>query len=84
MRQMPRDSLSLAIRVGCEVHGIRVLSALFKLLDDIRLVLHIDILRLKIIVHINAELRLRQVDDMPRGRHDLIARAQVFLNCFRL
>ena len=52
---MPRNCLSLAIRVGCEINGIGGFRAFFKFLYNIRFVFHIDILRFKIMLHVNAE-----------------------------
>ena len=81
---MPRDSFSLAVRVGREIDHVACLGVLFQFLDYLRLVLHIDVLRREIMLHVNAQLGLRQVDYMPGGSYYVIALAEVLLNGFRL
>ena len=63
--KMPRDSLTLAVRVGCRVDLRRVARILFYLIDYVRLAAYVDIVRLKVIINVDAEGAFRQIADMP-------------------
>ena len=79
MRQVPRDSFSLAVRVGREIDHVAGFCVLFQFFDDLCLILHIDVLRRKIMLHINAQLGFRQVDYMSGGGYNVIAFSEVLL-----
>ena len=59
-------------------------SPLFELLDQIALPADRNILWLKIVFHVDAQFALRQVSDMSDRSNDLIGRAQIFADGFRL
>ena len=71
-RKMPRDSLSLTVRVGCEIYFGCVLCFLLDLLDYIAFAADVDIMSLEIIVNINAEGGFGQVTDVSYRCDDLI------------
>ena len=58
---MPRYCFSLAVRVGCKVDGFCVFAELLELVNDLLVILHRDILRLKIVFYINSEGALGQI-----------------------
>ena len=82
--QMPGDCLSLAVRVGCQIDFSGSLRLFFELLDQIALPADRNILWLKIVFHVDAQFALRQVSDMSDRSNDLIGRAQIFADGFRL
>ena len=82
--QVPRNSLSLSIRVGRKIYYVRCLCIFLKLFYKSSLILLVLILRLKVVVNVNSELRLRQVTDMTYRCYYGIILSEIFLNCFRL
>ena len=81
---MPRNRLSLSVRVGRKVYFVALLGALFEFLDNILLTLHVDVLRRKIMLLVNAHFGLGEVADMTHRSNNLIPRPEIFLYCFRL
>ena len=79
--QVPRNGLSLAVRVGREVDGAGRLGALFQVGDHVGAILHGQILRREVTVDIDAHRALWQVAQMPHRGHDLIVAAQIFFDC---
>ena len=82
--QMPADGLALAVRVGCEVHGIRRLGRFFQVGDNGLLALDWLVDRFKIVVHIHAEIAFLQVPEVAHAGLYLIVLAQIFSNGFGL
>ena len=82
--QVPRNSLSLSIRVGRKIYYVSCLCVFLKLFYKSRLIFLVLILRLKVVVNVNSELRLRQVTDMTYRCYYGIILSEIFLNCFRL
>ena len=83
-RKMPRDSLSLTVRVGCEIYFGCVLRFLLDLFDNITLAADIDVMSLEVIIDINAEGGFGQVTNVSYRRDDLIVRAKIALYCICL
>ena len=82
--EVPADSLALAVRVGCEVHGIRRLGGFFQVGNDGFLPLDGLVDRLEVIVYIHAEFAFLQVPKMAHAGLYLIVLAQIFSNGFGL
>ena len=82
--EMPADGLALAVRVGCEVHGVRRLGRLFQIGNDGFLALDGLVDRLKVVVHIHAEIALLQVPEVAHAGLHLVVLAQIFSNGFGL
>ena len=82
--EMPADGLALAVRVGCEVHGIRRLGGFFQVGNDGFLPLDGLVDRLEVIVYIHAEFAFLQVPEMAHAGLYLIVLAQIFSNGFGL
>ena len=82
--EVPADSLALAVRVGCEVHGIRRLGGFFQVGNDGFLPLDGLVDRLEVIVYIHAEFAFLQVPEMAHAGLYLIVLAQIFSNGFGL
>ena len=83
--QMPRDRLSLAVRVSCEVDVLCSLGCAAQLGDDRGLAGQWLIVRFKIVLQIDAHLALGQVAQVAHAGLDAIIRAEIFSNglCFR-
>ena len=81
---VPGDRLALAVRVGCEIDGLRPVGGLLELLDEVGFLLHRDIFRTEIMVQIHAHRALRQIAQMTHAGLDDIVRAEVFSDGFRL
>ena len=79
--QVPRNGLSLAVRVGREIDGSGRFGALFQVGDHVGAILHGQILRREVAVDIDAHRALGQVAQMPHRGHDLIVAAQIFFDC---
>ena len=82
--EMPADGLSLAVRVGCEVDGVRRLGGLFQIGNDGFLALDRLVDRLKVVVHIHAEIAFLQVPEVAHAGLYLVVLAQIFSNGFGL
>ena len=78
--QVPRNGLSLAVRVGREIDGAGRFGALFQVGDHVCAVLHGQVLRRKIAVNVYAHGALGQVTQVAHRGHDVIVAAQIFLN----
>ena len=77
---MPADGLSLTIRVGCEIDAIRLLRFLLQLREELALAADRDILRLIVMLDIDAEGALRHIDEMSHGGIDRILLAEKFFD----
>ena len=75
-RQMPRNRLALAVRVRRENDGLRALRFLADALKHFAASADGDIFRLKVMLHVYAELRLGQIADVSLRGFDLIASSQ--------
>src|SRR6266508_6112134 len=80
---MPGYRFTFSIRIRREQHAISSLGRLLDLGQGLRLFLNGDVLRREVILDVYAQLALRQVAQMPNGRLDGVAAAQVLANCFR-
>ena len=80
--QMPADGLALAVRVRCKEHLVALFGKAFQLANNLFLALDVDIFRLVVLLHVDAELALRQIADMAHGGRHLIAAAQIFADGF--
>ena len=63
-RQVPRDGLSLSIRVGGEIDSVRALRQLLQSGDDFFLTRNNDVISFEIVVDVNAESTFRQIFDV--------------------
>ena len=79
--QVPRNGLSLAVRVGREIDGSGRFGALFQVGDHVGAILHGQILRREVAVDIDTHRALGQVAQMAHRGHDLIVAAQIFFDC---
>ena len=82
--KVPGDSLSLTVRVGCEINFVRLGNHSFKLLDELFFALDHCVFRGKIVLYIDAQLRRREVTDMTHGSGDIVAVAEIFFYCLNL
>ena len=71
--QMPGNRFSLTIRIGCEIDLVGLPGFLLQFLNEIALAADVDIARREIMLHIDAELALWQIPQVPhRGTYDII------------
>ena len=77
--QMPGDRFSFTIRVSCQIHFVGLRRLLEQFFQKIVLAAHNDIFRFKTRFHVNAELALRQIAQMP---HRSLDRVFVFPEIF--
>ena len=75
-RQMPRNRFSLAVRVRRENDGLRALRFLADALKHFAAASDGDVLRLKIMLNVHAELGFGQIPHVALRRFDLVASAQ--------
>ena len=73
---MPRNRFSLAVRVRRENDGLRALRFLADALKHFAAAADGDVLRLKIMLNVHAELGFGQIPHVALRRFDLIASAQ--------
>ena len=81
---MPADRFSLTVRVGSQIHFLSFLRKPLEFCQGIAFSSYSNILRLVIILDINAERTLREVSHMPFGSDYIITAPQVFLDRFYL
>ena len=82
--EMPGYRFSLTVRVGSEIYGFCVFAELFELVYYILVILHRNILRLKIVFYVNSKGALRQIAQVSHGGNDLIIAAEILLDRFGL
>ena len=83
-QEMPGNGLAFTIRVRCENEAVGALDRLGDLVHDL-LRIGLDLpAHLKIIVGQNRAVLGRQVAHMAIGRDDLVVRAQILVDSFRL
>ncbi|OQC25448.1 MAG: hypothetical protein BWX70_02469 [Verrucomicrobia bacterium ADurb.Bin070] len=82
--QMPRDRLTLAVRIGREVDLVTALCRLLQLGDHLGLAFRQHILRRKAMLDIHAQRALRQVTNVTDRRLHHKTRAQNLSDCLRL
>jgi len=75
---MPGDRFAFAIGVGGEIDIFLALGGFLKLLDNLLLPMDHMKVRREVIFHVDPQLALRQIDDMPHRRLDLKILAQIF------
>src|SRR5690606_35649955 len=73
-----RDRFTLAVRVGREDHAVHGVGVAAQVLDDLALAADRHVLRLDAMLHVHAELSLRQVADMADRRLHAVALAKIF------
>ena len=81
---VPGNSLSLTVRVGCEEDLVSTLCFLLKLLNNVALATDIYIVRLEIILNVNSKRTLRQITNVTLRCNNLIVRTKVALYCIGL
>ena len=81
---MPRDGLSLAVRVGSEVDGVHLGGRFAQSLHDLFLALNDFVVRGEIVGFIHADAALGQVPDVAHAGLHQIAGAQKFLDGLHL
>ena len=72
--------LPLAVRIACQIDFIGILCLFFERTDQVPLAAHIDVFRLKVMFHINAELTFRQIAQMSHRCTNGILFAEVPLD----
>ena len=78
--QMPRDGLALAVRVGCEIDGVRGLRFLLQIVNHVFPALDGQVFRHKAALNIDAQRAFRQVTQVPHRGYHLVVRPQIFFN----
>lgn len=81
---MPRDRLSLSVRVRCEIDGVAVLGGLLELADELLLAADGLIDGLEIVLDVHTELTFGKVAQVAHTGLDLVLPAQIFSDGFRL
>lgn len=81
LEQVPRYGLSLAVLIGSQPHGLRLLGILFKIGHKRFLVGRYLIFGFEILVDVNAEILLLEVADMSVARHHLEVGSEIFSDC---
>ena len=74
---MPGDGFAFSIRVGCQIDVVAGLGGFFQIGNDFLLALDGLVVRLKIVVEVDADLALGQVTDVTHRSLDGVAVAQV-------
>jgi len=67
------DGFAFAVRIGREVHGVRILRHLAKLGDDLFFAGDDFVFGLKIMLDIHAESLLRKVHDVSERSFDFVS-----------
>ena len=76
--KVPRYSLSFAVGVGSEINGIALGNIFLYHLYYGLFVLGYDVLGLEVVLNVDAQTLLRQIADVPFGRHYPVAATQIF------
>ena len=84
LRHVPGDGLALPVGVGRDQHPLGRVGGFLDLGERLRLLLDRHVLGREAVVHIHAELALGEVADVPHGRFDRVATAQVLADRLRL
>ena len=82
--QMPGDGFALAVRVRCQIDGLHLIGGGTQLLNQLFLAPHGDIVRLKIMLQINAHFTLGQIPQVTHAGFYQVIRAKIFSDCLRL
>ena len=82
--QMPGNGLTLTVRVGCEIDGLRGSRSCLQFLDQVFLSLDRDIAGRKISLQIHTHGGFRQIPQMSHTCLDGIIGTQIFSNGLRL
>ena len=75
LRQMPGDRFAFAIRVRCQKDIAALVRRFLQILDDIRPIRRIDVLRRKAILYIDPHSTLGEITQVSHGRHDFVVRS---------
>ena len=78
---MPRNSLSLTVRVGCKIYGIGFFDKFFKFRYKVSLSADGDILRFVVILDIDSEGALGQIANMALACCYFKIFTKEFFNC---
>ena len=81
--EMPRDRLTLSIRVSRKVNFFGLLCQGFELVDHLALFIRNAVFRGEVIFNIHRDLRTQQVTHMPYGCPDGVTLAQKAPDCAR-
>ena len=81
---MPGNRFSLTVRVSCEIHFICFFHFFAKIREDISFSSDSNVLRFKIMFHINPKLTLWKIAHMSVGSCNLIIFSQKLFNCLHL
>ena len=82
--QVPGDGLSLAVLIGCQPHLLGALDGFLQLADQAALVVAHLVLRLVLVLHVDAHFFLGQVADVAVARLHRVVLAEKFLDGLRL
>ncbi len=82
LREVPGDSLPLAVFIGSEPYRLRLAGGCLQLLDKLALVCRYLVDRREVAGDINAHLFLFQIAYVTLARHDLEVGTKVFLYRF--
>ena len=75
LRQMPGDRFAFAIRVRCQKDIAALVRRFLQILDDIRPIRRVDVLRRKAILYIDPHGTLGEITQVSHGRHDFVVRS---------
>ena len=67
---MPSDRFAFAVGIACQIDLIRFFCLFFERTNEISFSAHIDVLRRERILHVDAELTLREIAQMPHRSPD--------------
>ena len=81
---VPGNSLSLTVRVGCEEYLVSALRFLLKFLNNVALTTDIYIVRLEVVFNVNSERTLGQITNVTLRCNNLIVRTKVAFYCIGL
>ena len=79
---MPRNRLSLTVRVRRQIDLLAFGGTLLELLDQLFLALDDGVLGLEVFLDIHTQLGGRQVTHVSHGGRDLVPAAEIFLYTF--
>ena len=82
--QVPSDSLSLAVLIGCEPHHLCLFRCFFQIGYTALLVFGDFVDRAETVFHINTEIALVQVANMALTCHHLVVFSKIFFDSLRL
>ena len=84
LREVPCDSLSLAVLIGCQPDGLRLACHARELVYNLALIFGYLVNGLKIFIEVYTKSLLRQVADVAKARLNLEVLAEELLDGLRL